>query len=52
MLVTSEVGPLLAPDLRLYTLLGATLFLFAFVLAARALVLVFRHTVRADRRGS
>ena len=39
-------------DLRLYTLLGATLFLFAFVLAARALVLVFRHTVRADRRGS
>ncbi len=32
------------PQLRLYTVLGATLFFFAFVLAARSLVLVFRHT--------
>ncbi|WP_109471181.1 ABC1 kinase family protein [Ornithinimicrobium cavernae] len=53
LLVVSESGPVLAPNLPLYPLLGATLFLFAFVLAARALVLVFRHTVlpeRADRR--
>lgn len=49
MLVTSDTGPALAPDLPLYTLLGATLFLFAFVLAARALVLVFRHTAPPDR---
>ncbi len=44
LLVTSESGPLMLPQLRLYTFLGATLFFFAFVLAARSLVLVFRHT--------
>lgn len=50
MLVTSGAGPELSPGLFLYPLLGATLFLFAFVLAARALVLVFRHTVLPERR--
>ncbi|WP_256840203.1 ABC1 kinase family protein [Ornithinimicrobium faecis] len=53
MLVVSDGGPMLAENIPLHPLLGATLFLFAFVLAARALVLVFRHTVlpeRADRR--
>ena len=51
MLIVSDAGPTLAPDLALYPLLGATLFLFAFVLAARALVLVFRHTVLPERGG-
>lgn len=53
LLVVSGGGPEPAPGVHLYPLLGATLFLFAFVLAARALVLVFRHTVlseRSDRR--
>ena len=49
MLAVSQGGPRLSPDLQLYPLLGATLFLFAFVLAARALVLVFRHTVLPER---
>jgi len=40
-------GPMMLPALRLYTFLGATLFFFAFVLAARALALVFRHPARA-----
>lgn len=51
MLVVSDGGPLLAPNIPLHPLLGATLFLFAFVLAARALVLVFRHTVLPERAG-
>ncbi len=38
---------MMLPALRLYTFLGAALFFFAFVLAARALVLVFRHPARA-----
>lgn len=49
MLVVADAGPRLSPELQLYPLLGATLFLFAFVLAARALVLVFRHTVLPER---
>lgn len=44
LLAVSSGGPMVTPTLGLYPVLGATLFLFAFVLAARALVLVFRHT--------
>lgn len=51
MLVVADTGPMVGPDLPLFVLLGATLFLFAFVLAARALVLVFRHTALPDRPG-
>lgn len=51
MLVVADTGPLVAEGILLYPLLGATLFLFAFVLAARALVLVFRHTALPDRSG-
>lgn len=43
-LLVADTGPLMLPTLRLYTFLGATLFFFGFVLAARALVLVFRRT--------
>lgn len=46
-LIVNETGPMMLPALRLYTFLGAALFFFAFVLAARALVLVFRHPARA-----
>lgn len=46
LLVITDAGPLVGPGLPLYVLLGATLFLFAFVLAARALVLVFRHNAQ------
>jgi hypothetical protein len=35
------------PTVRLYAFLGATLFFFGFVLAARALVLVFRRSAPA-----
>jgi ubiquinone biosynthesis protein len=42
-LAVSEAGPLMVAQLRLFTFLGATLFFFAFVLAARALATVFRH---------
>ena len=42
-LLVSDTGPYMLPTLRLYTFLGATLFFFGFVLAARALVLVFRR---------
>ena len=51
MLVVADTGPLVAADIPLFALLGATLFLFAFVLAARALVLVFRHTALPERAG-
>ncbi|HLS45827.1 MAG TPA: AarF/UbiB family protein [Ornithinicoccus sp.] len=51
LLAVSDAGPDVAPQLPLYPLLGATLFLFAFVLAARTLVLVFRHTVLPERVG-
>jgi ubiquinone biosynthesis protein len=51
LLAVSDAGPDLTPDLPLYPVLGATLFLFAFVLAARTLVLVFRHTVITERVG-
>lgn len=50
LLVTSQSGPFMLPQLRLYTFLGATLFFFAFVLAARSLVLVFRHTATETAR--
>jgi ubiquinone biosynthesis protein len=51
-LVVNVTGPMMLPALRLYTFLGATLFFFAFVLAARALALVFRHPARAGRPAS
>ncbi|WP_324649514.1 ABC1 kinase family protein [Georgenia sp. H159] len=44
LLVLADGGPLLAEGVRLLPVLGVTLFLFAFVLAARALALAFRHT--------
>ncbi|MEE6282576.1 ABC1 kinase family protein [Georgenia sp. MJ170] len=44
LLVLADGGPELTDGVRLLPLLGVTLFLFAFVLAARALVLAFRHT--------
>jgi ubiquinone biosynthesis protein len=44
LLVTSEAGPLMLPQLRLYTFFGATLFFFGFVLGARSLVLIFRRS--------
>lgn len=43
-------GPRLSPDLTLHPVLGATLFLFAFVLAARSVTLVFRGPRSPDRR--
>ena len=43
-LLVSDTGPYMLPTLRLYTFLGATLFFFGFVLAARALALVFRRS--------
>lgn len=42
LLVVADSGPMMLPQLRLFTFLGATLFFFAFVLAARALARVFR----------
>ncbi len=48
LLVLAEGGPLLAEGVRLLPVLGITLFLFAFVLAARALALAFRHTGRHE----
>lgn len=42
LLLVDAGGPALTPELRTNTVLGATLFLFAFVLAARSLALVFR----------
>lgn len=41
-LVVADTGPMMLPQLRLFTFLGATLFFFAFVLAARALARAFR----------
>ena len=43
-LLIADTGPYMLPTLRLYAFLGATLFFFGFVLAARALVLVFRRS--------
>jgi ubiquinone biosynthesis protein len=43
LMVTSEAGPMMTTTLPLYTFLGFVLLLFAFVLGARAVVLVFRH---------
>ena len=42
-LLVADTGPFMLPTLRLYAFLGATLFFFGFVLAARALALVFRR---------
>lgn len=47
LLALAEGGPELSGGLRVLPLLGATLFLFAFVLAARALVVAFRHDAGA-----
>lgn len=44
LLLVSDTGPYMLPTVRLYSFLGATLFFFGFVLAARALALVFRRT--------
>ena len=44
LLLISDTGHYMLPTVRLYTFLGATLFFFGFVLAARALVLVFRRS--------
>ncbi|KGN32501.1 ABC transporter [Knoellia sinensis KCTC 19936] len=41
-LFVADRGPLLVGEVRLFAFLGGTLFFFAFVLAARALVRVFR----------
>lgn len=49
LLIIAGTGPFLAQGLRLYTFIGAVLLLFAFVLGARALILVFRHA-RPRRR--
>lgn len=46
LLVISDTGPVISEGLRLYPLLGAGLFLVAFILAARALALAFRHNAR------
>ena len=43
LLLVDGGGHAITPALRVNTLLGATLFLFAFVLAARSLALVFRR---------
>jgi ubiquinone biosynthesis protein len=47
-LLVSDTGPYMLPTRRLYTFLGATLFFFGCVLAARALVLVLRRTGPVD----
>jgi ubiquinone biosynthesis protein len=47
-LITSDTGPSITPNVRLYAFFGYALLFVAFVLALRALVLVFRPT---DRRG-
>jgi ubiquinone biosynthesis protein len=43
-LLTADTGPFMLPTVPLYAFLGATLLFFGFVLAARALVLVFRRS--------
>jgi ubiquinone biosynthesis protein len=43
-LLVADTGPFMLPTVRLYAFLGATLFFFGFVLAARALALVFRRS--------
>jgi ubiquinone biosynthesis protein len=43
-LLVSDTGPYMLPTVRRYAFLGATLFFFGFVLAARALALVFRRS--------
>jgi ubiquinone biosynthesis protein len=47
-LIASDTGPYLTPNVRLYAFFGYVLLFVAFVLALRALVLVFQ---RPDRRG-
>ena len=42
LLLVNESGPALTPTIDLNPVLGGTLFLFAFVLAARSLARVFR----------
>jgi ubiquinone biosynthesis protein len=42
LLILARGGPMLADGVRLFPLLGATLLLFGFVIAARVLALAFR----------
>lgn len=49
LLVVSDAGPQMLPGLPVYTFVGCTLFLFAFVLAARTLAGVFRHSALLRR---
>lgn len=48
-LLASDTGPYLAPNVRLYAFFGYLLLFIAFVLALRALVLVFQPPDRRDR---
>ncbi len=51
--VTAPDGPVLASDISLFPVLGATFLLISFVLAARVLALAFRHAANdgADTTG-
>lgn len=51
LLLTSPLGPTVIGELSLFALLGATLLLFAFALAARVLVLVFTTSGGRPRTG-
>ncbi len=46
LVLAADRGPEVSEGVALYPLLGATLFLFAFVLAARALAVAFTHHAR------
>src|SRR5699024_7512298 len=48
LLVLADDGPMVTDGVRLLPILGITLFLFAFVLAARALAVAFRHTAAQE----
>lgn len=52
-LITADGGPEAMPGVGWFPVLGATLFLFAFVLAARSLAVAFQHHTasRRDQRG-
>lgn len=49
-LITSDTGPHLTPNVRLYAFFGYVLLFVAFVLALRALVLVFQRPRRGHQR--
>lgn len=50
LLITARGGPEAVPGIGVFPLLGATLFLVGFVLAARALAVAFRHDGRQHWR--